>query len=61
LVEGHIAIFEVSDFIVRHVAIGHLVAQDLPLFASLRPSALQPVAPPERPSLRIRLQRAMGR
>ncbi len=61
LVEGQVAPFDLGDFVVRHVAIGHLVAQDLPLFASLRPSASQPITPSERPSLRIRLQRAIGR
>jgi diguanylate cyclase len=52
----------VSDFVVRRVAIGHLVSSDLPLFASLsKPSGVVEVASTERPSLRIRLQRALGR
>lgn len=62
LADGRADMRTVSDFIVRRVAIGHLVSSDLPLFASLaKPSGVVAVASTERPSLRIRLQRAMGR
>jgi len=62
LADGTADTRSVSDFIVRRVAIGHLVSSDLPLFASLsKVSATVATANPERPSLRIRLQRAMGR
>jgi len=62
LADGRADARTVSDFVVRRVAIGHLVSSDLPLFASLsKPSGVVTIASTERPSLRIRLQRAMGR
>ena len=59
LADGQVAPFDVSDFVVRHVAIGHLVSHDLPLFAALQPEVTLPTSPIERPSLRLRLQRAI--
>ncbi len=59
LLGGSVEPPDVRDFVVRHMAIGHLVSEDLPLLASLKPSATVSVAPRERPSLRIRLQRAI--
>ena len=59
LVGGQVAPIDVGDFVVRHVAIGHLVSHDLPLFASLQPEVTLPISPIERPSLRLRLQRAI--
>lgn len=62
LVDGKADTRTVSDFVVRRVAIGHLVSRDLPLFASLaKTSGIVTLASTERPSLRIRLQRAIGR
>lgn len=62
LADGRADTRTVSDFIVRRVAVGHLVSSDLPLFASLsKPSGVVTIANTERPSLRIRLQRAIGR
>jgi len=62
LAEGKSDLREVSDFVVRRVAVGHLVSSDLPLFASLsKPSGVVAITNTERPSLRIRLQRAIGR
>jgi diguanylate cyclase len=62
LAEGRADTRAVGDFIVRRVAIGHLVSSDLPLFASLsKPSGVMAIAGTERTSLRIRLQRAIGR
>jgi diguanylate cyclase (GGDEF)-like protein/hemerythrin-like metal-binding protein len=60
LCEGRLALDEVADFIVRRIAIGHLVAMDLPLFHSLSKSETTRVAVAP-PSLRIKLQRALGR
>jgi len=62
LADGSADTRTVSDFVVRRVAIGHLVSGDLPLFTSLsKPSGVVTIASTERPSLRIRLQRAIGR
>jgi hemerythrin-like metal-binding protein len=62
LADGRADTLTVSDFIFRRVAVGHLVSSDLPLFASLsKPSGVVTIANAERPSLRIRLQRAIGR
>ncbi len=65
LENGEVDAFDVGDFVVRRVAIGHLVGNDLPLFGSLFPSAVIPVTDAiiedSRPSLRLRLQRAIGK
>ena len=44
LIDGDLDPFDLGDFIVRRVAIGHLVHADLPLFASLKQSEVIPVA-----------------
>jgi diguanylate cyclase (GGDEF)-like protein/hemerythrin-like metal-binding protein len=59
LMTGETPLELVGDFIVRRITIGHLVNADLPLFSSLRPSAIMPVAHAARPSLRVKLQRAI--
>ena len=59
LLQGQVDPFDLGDFVVRHIAIGHLVSQDLPLFAALRPKAKLPTSPIERPSLRLRIARAI--
>jgi len=56
---GRLDLHDVGDFIVRRVTIGHLVSADLALFASLVHSATIAVADEPRPSLRIRIQRAL--
>jgi diguanylate cyclase (GGDEF)-like protein/hemerythrin-like metal-binding protein len=65
LENGEVDAFDVGDFVVRRVAIGHLVGCDLPLFASLLPSAVLPAAESSsevpRASLRMRLKRAIGK
>jgi diguanylate cyclase (GGDEF)-like protein/hemerythrin-like metal-binding protein len=63
IVDGRLLVDEVADFIVRRIAIGHLVAMDLPLFQSLEASATSGTTQFEtsRPSLRIQLKRAFGR
>jgi diguanylate cyclase (GGDEF)-like protein/hemerythrin-like metal-binding protein len=47
------------DFVVRRIAIGHLTTADPSLFNSLVRSATIAVHDDERPSLRIRIQRAL--
>ncbi|MGC4070537.1 MAG: diguanylate cyclase [Polyangiaceae bacterium] len=59
LCEGRMSLEEIADFIVRRIAIGHLVAMDLPLLHSLAASETRVTISP--PSLRIKLQRALGR
>jgi hypothetical protein len=58
LLAAEIGRAEIADFIVRRIAIGHVVGADLPLFSSLTTSSTMPVAGQERPSLRVKLQRA---
>jgi diguanylate cyclase (GGDEF)-like protein/hemerythrin-like metal-binding protein len=57
--EGSIDLFDVGDFIVRRVTVGHLLTADLQLFATLRPSTTVAVPDNKRPSLRLRIQRAI--
>lgn len=57
--ERRIDLNDVGDFIVRRVTIGHLVSADLTLFASLVNSATIAVRDESRPSLRLRIQRAL--
>jgi len=59
LLAGEIGLSELGDFIVRRIAVGHLVGADLPLFASIRPSATMPVEGTSTPSIRVKLQRAL--
>jgi diguanylate cyclase (GGDEF)-like protein/hemerythrin-like metal-binding protein len=59
LEEGAIGLSEVGDFVVRRIAVGHLLTEDLPLFASLADSATIAVKDNRPPSLRVRLQRAI--
>lgn len=65
LIDGRVKISDVADFVIRRVAIGHLVNSDLPLFASALANnespATQMQGPPERPSLRVRIQNALLR
>lgn len=58
LLASEIGRAEIGDFIVRRIAIGHVVGADLPLFASLTTSSTMPIGGQERPSLRVKLQRA---
>lgn len=59
LTEGSIELADVTDFIVRRIAVGHLVNSDLPLFASLANSGTVTLSDQPRPSLRLRIQRAI--
>lgn len=58
-ISNEIGLQDLGDFIVRRVAVGHLVAADLPLFASLSPSGTIEVEEPSTPSIRVKLQRAL--
>ena len=49
---------DVADFVVRRIAVGHLVGADLPLFASLTQSGTMPVRESSSPPLRNRSHRA---
>jgi diguanylate cyclase (GGDEF)-like protein/hemerythrin-like metal-binding protein len=57
--ERRLDLHDVGDFIVRRVTIGHLVSADLALFGSLVHSATIAVGDEPRPSLRLRIQRAL--
>lgn len=60
LIAGAANFEQVNDFIVRRITVGHLVNADLPLFSALTPSSIMPVASNvARPSLRVKLQRAI--
>jgi hemerythrin len=56
---GQVGLDEVGDFIVRRIAVGHLVRTDLPLFATLATSATLPINASGPPSLRMKIQRAL--
>jgi len=58
LLAGEVGLSELGDFIVRRIAVGHLVSADLPLFASLTTSSTMPIGDGGHPSLRVKLQRA---
>jgi diguanylate cyclase (GGDEF)-like protein/hemerythrin-like metal-binding protein len=49
---------ELVDFIIRRIAIGHVVGADLPMFASLTTSTTMAIPHGDRPSIRVKLQRA---
>lgn len=53
---------EVGDFMIRRIAVGHMLDADLPLFASLTTSVTVPVHEEgARPSLRLRLKSAIAK
>jgi diguanylate cyclase (GGDEF)-like protein/hemerythrin-like metal-binding protein len=52
---------EVGDFMIRRIAVGHVLDVDLPLFASLTTSMTVPVQEGSRPSLRLRLRSALSK
>lgn len=55
------AVPEVGDFMIRRIAVGHMLDADLPLFATLTTSATMPVRDSQHPSLRVRLKTAVAK
>lgn len=60
LIDGSHSLAEIGDFVVRRVAVGHLIAFDLSLFShAMAQSGTIPVMAPSPPSIRVRIQRAL--